>query len=140
VFTERSAEACCEALCSGGREESRRFGSLSVGLFPACCLLQALPGKELSDVDRQTHVSFRWACGKLCVGEWLVNSMLPTGGECEGKRMEAGGAREGVVWKATRRGGSGGGGDIIPTLARELFASGPTRLEALGRVGEEHLH
>jgi hypothetical protein len=44
-----------------------------------------------------------------------------------------------VVAKAIRRGGSGGGGDIISTLARDLFVSGPTRLGALGKVGEEHL-
>jgi hypothetical protein len=64
----------------------------------ACCLMQALPGKELSDVDRHTLLSFRLAFGKLCEGELLVYSKLGKGGECEWMRVEAGGGAKGY-WR-----------------------------------------
>jgi hypothetical protein len=77
VFLERSANACSEALYSGRLEDSRRFASVYLTLFPAYCIMHSLLRNELSDVDRHTLLSFAFALGMLWHRGFLVCSKLP---------------------------------------------------------------
>jgi hypothetical protein len=142
VFLERSACACacCRAMEAGHFEDARKFASLYLTLFPACCLMHALLRNELSDGDRHTLLSFAFVFAKLWHGEHLVYSRLPRRYQAQRIRVSAGGEGKGQCRTLFDVDSLEKLVTLAPLLALELFPSRPTRLGAFAAIQQEHLH